>query len=266
MCDSYSSEEEKDEAFRTGTCKGPVLKIFSPLLINALNAVISYYPEQKIDGAVNMVPPYKMLVHYRKELEDYKMQQPASHPEEEVEERNKHIDCALKFLRTEAGAVIDAEEARWAQSTPTCTFENYWMLLRPGERVYMVKNGITSSYIVKQVAGGIVSDRPTRYSIDLWNLDYNGRSFGRCLEYATIQPFQGERAITSLPVYPTRFHVDAPGETPMWDRLITRGKRFVQLTKQTYCDYKGYTVTHPRRYVGRSITEPRDFAYLRIHT
>ena len=122
MCGSYSSEKEKDEAFRTGTCTSPVLKILSPLLINSLNAVISYYPEQSLDGAV---PPYKILVHYRKELEDYKMQQPDSYPKEEVEERNKHIDCALKFLRTKAGTMIDAKEARWAQSIPTCTFENY---------------------------------------------------------------------------------------------------------------------------------------------
>ena len=264
-CDSYSNEQEKDEAFRTGTSIGPILKILSPLLINALNAVISYYPGQSLDGGVNMIPPYKMLVHYRKELEDYKTQQPFSHPEGEVEERNRHIDCALKFLRTKEGTKIDAEEARWAQSTPTCTFENYWMLLRPGERVYGFASGIASSYIVKDVTGGLISDRPTRYNITLWNLNYNGRSFGRCLESAIIQPFGGERAIASLPVYPMRFHVDALGETPMWDRLVARGKRFVQLTKQTYCDYKGYTITHPRRYVGSSKTQPRDFANLRVH-
>ena len=115
------------------------------------------------------------------------------------------------------------------------------------------------------MTGGIISDRPTRYTITLWNLDYNGRSFRRCLDYATIQPFEGERVIASLPVYPTRFHVDTPGETPMWDRLIRRGRRFVQLTKQTYYDYKGYTITHPRRYVGISDIEPGDFADLRVH-
>ena len=229
---------------------GPVLKILSPLLVNALNAVVNYYPDQSLDGTVTLKPPFKMLVHYRKELEEHKSQQPSCHPPEDVEERNKHIDSALRFINTKMGTALEAEEARHAQDTPVATFELYWMLLRPGDNVYAVHDGILSPYIVKSVTGGTWGvGRPSAYVVNVWNLNFNGRSLGRCSESFLIKPFDGERAITSISVYPERFHVDKPGQETMRQRMVKRGKRFVQLTKQTYCDYKGQTLTHPKRTV-----------------
>jgi hypothetical protein len=243
----YSILQDKEAALEKGRVVEPMtLRIRSPLLVNALKALITYYPGYTFDDTISLQAPYQLLVHYRAELEEYKSKQPACHPLEEVEEINKHIDCALRFLEENVGKTIDQERARHAQPIPAATFENYWMLLRPGDYVYSVQEGIVSPSIVKSVEGG-VNGRP--YQIKLWNISFDGLSFGLVTDEVCIFPFEGERAIASIPVYPINFHIDKPEKDKMWDRMIKRGKRFQQLTRQTYCDYNGHTLTHPRRKV-----------------
>ena len=51
-----------------------------------------------------------------------------------------------------------------------------------------------------------------------------------------IKQFKGVRNITSLPLYPLRFHRDADG---LRTRLIERGKKFVSLEGKQYKSHKG---------------------------
>ena len=68
---------------------------------------------------------------------------------------------------------------------------------------------------------------------------------------AFLKPFDGERVITTLPMYPMRFHEDREGELPLKERLIARGRKFMSLTKPSYCNYQGQTLTSPKRTVSR---------------
>lgn len=247
---SWSSERQKDEAFRTGTAVGPILRILSPLLAHALNAVVEYYPGNTASCNTHMRAPYKLLFHHKAALEAYKLQHPPQHSAEDIEECNKHIDIALTFIESVSGKELKLELARHIQNPPVATFEHYWLLLRPGAMVYSKRPGdIISPYVVKSVEGGIEHGVPTAYKIKMWNIEFDGRTLGRSSSIVTISQFDGERPISSMTVYPVRFHVDSPGKTTMRDRLVARGKKYVELTKQSYRDYSGQTVTHPKRTV-----------------
>jgi hypothetical protein len=76
------------------------LQINSPLLSNAIRAVVSYLPGGSLPwGRISFEEPFCLLVWYRKELQEYKLNHPATHSEEYREECNKHIDVLLDFLQ-----------------------------------------------------------------------------------------------------------------------------------------------------------------------
>lgn len=89
------------------------------------------------------------------------------------------------------------------------------------------------------------------YQITLWNLNFNGRRLGRCAEVESLMPFEGERPITSLSVYPVHFHQNKEGVTTMKEQMIARGRKFMSLTKPTYCNYDGHTLSTPARPVSK---------------
>lgn len=245
----YAEQRAIDEAFKTGATVGPILRILSPLLVHALNAVVEYYPGRTASGNTYMNPPYKLLTHHRAALDAYKLKHPSQHSAEHIEECNRHIDIALTFLKSVSGKELELEIARHTQNPPMATFEYYWLLLKPGAMVYCTLYNIVSSYMIKSVDGGIENGVATPYKIMMWNIEYDGRTLGRSTSMETINPFDGERPISSMAVYPVQFHVDKPGETTMRERLVTRGKKYIELTEQSYRDYNGQTITHPRRTV-----------------
>lgn len=60
-------------------------------------------------------------------------------------------------------------------------------------------------------------------------------------------PFENECPIESLSVYPVDFHQDKEGATTMREQMIARGRKFMLLTKPTYCNYDGHTLSSPVR-------------------
>lgn len=113
----------------------PELHILSPFLVNALHEVATYFPERINDGKMRLPHPYARLSHHRKELEEFKTQNPVDLSDDDVEKRNKHIDCTLNFVNMEQNENLRAEDARHARDPPVAAFKNYWMPLKPGKMV-----------------------------------------------------------------------------------------------------------------------------------
>ena len=155
----YAAEHEKKRMFENGYAGSPELHILSPFLVNALHEVATYFPERINDGKMRLPYPYALLSHHRKELEEFKTQNPMDLSDDDVEERNIHIDCALNFVNMEHNENLRAEDARHARDPPAATFKNYWMLLKPGTMVYRSQYGTSSCYIVQSVTGGIEDER-----------------------------------------------------------------------------------------------------------
>ncbi|KAI8960209.1 hypothetical protein F5Y11DRAFT_358596 [Daldinia sp. FL1419] len=231
------------------------LHIHSRLLINALRAVMKYSSEAPSgDEAGDLEEgvfshPYKDLFYHRQELLEYKSQTDgirANHTEAYNAECDRHIDFLLQYLESEPTIQVKALEARWAKKVPATTFAGLWLLLKPGSDVYVLENGQLNAYVVdavfkgvEHVFSGMWSINVESYSVRLWNLAYDGKVIKRRSKYVDIPVFDNERNITSLPLFPTRFHDNTDGGARRRE-LIERGKMFFRCSKgPAFLEYTG---------------------------
>ncbi|KAB5549814.1 ATPase [Coniochaeta sp. 2T2.1] len=224
--------------------------IHSKPLRDALNAVVNYYPGVDFLGdRVTVEAPYRVLVHHAKDLELYKVNQPIAHNAETRAITAKHIDILLGFLRETLGEQMAAEEARWHSATPLVTFENFWMVMRPGEVIYRKEGGHWTPFVVSRVSTGhagrgaasTATHNKPAYVVDCWNVEFVDGKVQRLMESFYIYPFNGEQAIQSLPVIPARFFPG--GAKANADRQVKLGREYWELCKRpAYKEYDGAMV------------------------
>ncbi|KAI0400780.1 P-loop containing nucleoside triphosphate hydrolase protein [Xylaria palmicola] len=185
------------------------MTIRSRHLINALAAVVGYYPGVSfIADEVKIGAPYSVLIHHRAALARYKYAQPETHGEEYASTTSKHIDILLGFLEETYGDRIREEEDRHSRKTPTATHEWLWLLLRPGDVVYTQHDSTWVPFVISRVFPKAVSgysDGLTSHSIDCWHYMYTDGRLRRKMYTFEIPPFSGEEAIHNLSVVPARF-------------------------------------------------------------
>ena len=160
---TYSPEADRRLAFETAPISSSTLHILSPLLLRSMHHVFTYYPDRNPYSPIKLPYPFSLLVHHTKELEVYKSTSDPKLSPEDVEERNRHIDCALKLVDAEHGEAIIARKAGQEQDPPVTTFKNYWMLLKPGALVYRTHHGVISTYVVHGVTGGVEKPKVKPY-------------------------------------------------------------------------------------------------------
>ncbi|KAI0976821.1 hypothetical protein F4678DRAFT_468930 [Xylaria arbuscula] len=185
-----------------------VMVIRSQHLINALAAVISYYPGTSFTGnEVKIAAPYYVLVHHRAALLRYKTAQPETHDEEYASTTSKHIDLLVGFLEQTYGRQIREEGIRHSRKIPTVTYEWLWLLLRPGEVIYTQHDSAWSPFVISRASKKIApnEDGLCSYSIDCWNYMYQNKKLRRRMHTFEINPFSGEEAIRNLTVIPAQF-------------------------------------------------------------
>jgi hypothetical protein len=229
------------------------LRILSPLLLNVIRSIVQYTStmEQQTDPFIDGVftYPFKDLFLHKQELLDYKESTDgpkANHTAQYNEDCDEHIDILIKYLNNEPGIQITSLEAKWASVIPTTTFAGIWLLMKPGTDVYVEDHGELNAYVIDSVNGGPHysleehwSSLAWQYTIDVWKLVYDGSVIRRGLRTIHIPVFSGEREITSLPVFPTRFH-DSSDNGARQTALINRGKNFFSYCKKPkFLEYTG---------------------------
>lgn len=157
------------------------MQIRSSALIKALRALVDYYPSQQLTGSIVTVPePYHFLLHHRKELiqalepETTNLRGSLIH-ERPDQKTVDHIQVLLAFLNSKYAKKIEEEERRHMNSPPTATFEMLWMLLKPGTKVYYEVEWELAAFVVKEVKPNRPSN-PNFYTVELWSLDFDGKS------------------------------------------------------------------------------------------
>ncbi|THX66131.1 hypothetical protein D6D08_07458 [Aureobasidium pullulans] len=84
------------------------------------------------------------------------------------------------------------------------------------------------------------------FNMICYHIDWDSKSHSPVSYRIQIKPFEGEHDITSLDVYPTEYHKDFE---PIRQQLLTRGRKFLELTKPTHMRYRGRTYdSHPCGY------------------
>jgi hypothetical protein len=131
------------------------------------------------------------------------------------------------------------------------TFDLLWALFKPNTLAY------TSTYGDHDNPRCFKVDRATKessfikgewYSIEGRYLEYDGKNYGLGEFESTVEAFKGSRKITSLAVYPLKYHKDPES---IKKQLIERGKRFVTMTGQNYRNFKGLAFQKKRKGVGK---------------
>jgi hypothetical protein len=256
------TEEETDEnkkEFDERELAQKELIIHSAHLIKALRSIVRYYPGQSLLGdTITIKEPLSMLVHYRKELQEYR--ENCDHAE-----TDHHIGVLLKYLEDNLGDKILEEDARYQKPTPVATFEMLWMLYKPGMDVYAELDEQRGGFVVQSCAS-VTKDReygrPMPLKVMMWYLDYNGIKVGRRQHEITIAPFEGEREITSLKVIPAEF-LDAKPDISPRKTLEDRGEKFYSMLLGKQMDYNGFSMPvdkKPKRYhSGRVIIDQGSF-------
>ena len=228
------------------------LRIRSQKLLNALRAVVKYYPKQTLLGdSVTFSEPFALLMHHRAELEEYKSTNLEGHSEEYKQTSNEHIDILLSYLKNHFGESLREEEKRHQQTPPVCTFEYVWLFLKPGEPCFIQGDSSLYKYAcnIKTVEGGMVHGRPQAYMINNWNVESDGFELGRVTKTCYVLPFGGEKALNTLTLFPVKFCQDAAG-LKLEKKFIARGEKYYGLTKSySYREYDGTTTHKPYRQV-----------------
>ncbi|KAI1334078.1 P-loop containing nucleoside triphosphate hydrolase protein [Xylariaceae sp. FL0016] len=250
------SGREDDQNSKLAQVKNTAMVIHSAYLLNALRAVVGYYPGTSFIGEnARITAPYQVLYHHRDALERYKFAQPKSHDEEYRIVTTKHINILLDFLEKAHGDQIREEEGRHQSSVPAATFERLWMLLKPGEVVYAKYDHKWTPFVISTVIDGSSTHSeqpPGPHTIHCWNIAYASGKLYRSMYNFDIEPFSGEEAISNLPVIPAAFFTGGDGDMQPAEvnaKQVALGKVAWQLSKgPSYMAYDGSLVDKSPEY------------------
>ncbi|KAI1801168.1 P-loop containing nucleoside triphosphate hydrolase protein [Daldinia bambusicola] len=229
-------EHDKSPGMNIVQVEKKSMVIHSVHLINALRAVIGYYPDTSLLGnTVTINAPYHILAHHQTALARYRTNQPNTHDEEYTLTTAKHIDVLLNFLEETLGSQIREEEKRHNSKIPTATFDNLWLILKPGDIVYAKYDDQWTPFMISNVVdGSSTNDNRTPHIVNCWNISYTSGRFSRTMHSFDIDPFNGEEIIKNLTVIPHRFfqgeNSDATPQEVMVKQVLL-GKRTWELSK-----------------------------------
>lgn len=142
--------------------------------------------------------------------------------------------------------------------SPRCqsvSFGDVWFLFNPGDLViaqdssqaYKVIKVTVTRHKVKPPKEGDLSywrdDTEARFEdnavrIHCVHIDFDGTWIGPVKQMFSISPFEGEKVVVTLPIYPLRF-LKRPNIPAV---LVERGKQFVKVAAMKHMHYSGLTL------------------------
>ncbi|PWW77821.1 hypothetical protein C7212DRAFT_342460 [Tuber magnatum] len=89
-------------------------------------------------------------------------------------------------------------------------------------------------------------DTASPFIIDCYSIDFDGLHLGGVQKQIEIRPYEGEKPVTSLPVYPLKF---LPDLEKARERLLDRGKSFLEMLGVSHKYYEGLSLSEPKEEV-----------------
>lgn len=121
-------------------------------------------------------------------------------------------------------------------------------LFRHGEFGTFRKDPYAQQLTARQDLGGVPKKRRSQTTSSLiiacFCIDYDGDQFGAQREFFEIKPYDGLKDIRGIEVYPAHYI----GERES-DRLLARGRKFLDLMESSHMAYEGTTAGHLRERV-----------------
>jgi hypothetical protein len=202
-----------------------------------------------LGDTVTIREPYTVLLHHFTELRELKarLETSSTHEADDAaKEKCKHIQVLLDFLDQKIQRVILPAQKRLQKEEPTVTFDDLWYLLRPGLLAYVTLKGIWLGCGIESVTFSPKDGaQPTRWEVKLWFQDntWRGGDVGRAIKTIKVEEFDGEKLVTSLPIYP-RDYLDKKDGGKRRQAFVKRGDRLCDIL------WKGYSyVNHNGKFI-----------------
>ncbi|KAL9115721.1 MAG: hypothetical protein Q9227_000089 [Pyrenula ochraceoflavens] len=222
--------------------------VYSELLLAVLRSFSTYYPNQNMTGtSVIFAEPYAWLLHHLQDLQTFMERDiPDSSflPAEAVagladgddppKEAKRQVGLLLEFLQPTIEDLLLPAQALISREIPLVTFDAVWYLFRPGTEIYIRTLDVWHAAIVKKCDTTPVESRGSKrlaYRIYYWSLTCDGEVLGRWGNHTKIFSFEGQKEITSLGLFPTKFW-DAKDGGERRKNLVEWGKRLYQAVRQ----------------------------------
>lgn len=199
----------------------------------------------------------------------------------------------IDFMDKDMQDILAARRAIANGEVDEIEFDKLWHLYKPGDLI-VARHGTAAdrwrAYRVIHVTGGrkvvssqhdlppspqpaaahedveqdmseltTASSQNTPFVIDCFYVDFDGHQWGPRPRTFTIRPYSGSREIPSLQAYPIQYHPDKN----LRDKLIQRGRQFVQCARQSHKQYSG--LTHPDKRLRSTQAEARGHFQIVAH-
>ena len=234
------------------------LQINSDHLKEILKNTISDFPGISFNTKeITIDKPYRVLFHYRKELEE------AGKELEYHSDAAQHLELLLNFIDEEFKDVIEETENLLGQGM--MSYEYLWTIFRPGATVYAPVFGQPRAFELKNYA---YSCDPPGLVLTTEYVDFDGEDMGTRNSQRFVPAFAGAQKISDLSAFPIDWH---PEQDEVRAELVERGRRWEQLAGMNFRHYRGVALEYggdcgPSRYSidGRVVIDTK--TYHRMNT
>ena len=236
--------QDKTQSSATHLAPEYHIEIHSVAIINALQSVVEYYPGHDLGADPLIVKwPYAIVVHHYDELGRFRQECNAKEPDDLcVREKDAyaHIGVLLEFLDEQVMKHVNTEKDR--NKRGVSSFEWYWVPLKPGVTTlqkFAINRNWTAA-VVHSVTGGIFDNPSTSWTVQTWDMKYDGRYCGREISSYDRGKFDGEVDDE------TRFINDSDLEKDeLVAEAIKTGESYWKLLRKQCKHYKGPTAVFP---------------------
>ncbi|KAF9891838.1 hypothetical protein FE257_003323 [Aspergillus nanangensis] len=223
------------------------IQIHSPAVINALQSVVEYYPQQDLGADPLIVKwPYALLVHHYDNLKQFRKDCAEKDPEElciREKDAHEHIGLVLEFLDKQVMEQVNAEKDRIRRGFQS--FEWAWVSHKPGTTVMerLREDNHWTPGVVHSISGGVFQNPPIAWTVQTWTMNYDGEYLGRMTQHSYIEKYDGELDRSQF----TRFYndLDAIETDELSSQRIKKGEAYWKLLKKQCRYYKGPTTVFP---------------------
>ncbi|KAK4464310.1 hypothetical protein QBC42DRAFT_344734 [Cladorrhinum samala] len=208
------------------------------------------------------------------EESDSGLEEEENGPDDEINSRTAliHLRCLISFINSD---IVTRRAHLEGPECKTVHFSDLWLLFEPGTEViqsdgkqaYRVIEADSAAhramttwdiYFADAIAASNERHSKAPFSLYCIYIDFDGRFLGPVKKVFGLKRFEGERDITSLEVYPIRFHPALQSEftDTEWlhasllpegqryrHKLIRRGAKFLEVVGVRHMDYVGPTLT-----------------------
>ncbi|KAJ5905601.1 AAA family ATPase [Penicillium subrubescens] len=168
--------------------------------------------------------------------------------EEELDSTAKeHADLFYKIFEEELKDTL--EHKKDLIRNRVITHPLVWILFEPGDMVISSSNA-PRGYLFSSAQ---LRNRSNDWVLTCKHINFNGKRFGYKDQDFFVDAFVGTMPITSLPVYPLKYHTE---KDDLQKTLIAQGKRWEEHKGYHYRQYEG-TALEPQRKAARNNTMSR---------